>query len=286
MPIELERVSYVYAPGTPFEVTALEDVSLKIGDGEFVGIMGHTGCGKTTMIQLIAGLMKPVRGKIMLDGKDINERRYDRIELRRSMGIVFQYPEYQLFETTVEKDVAFGLKHSGMSRNEVKEQVRWALEMTGFVFETIRSQSPLALSGGEKRRVAVAGVLAVKPKIMIFDEPIAGLDPLGRELFLQLASRLNQSGTTVIIVSHNADALGDFAKRLVVLDKGRILMDGSPREVFSEVARMQELRLGVSTPRQIADMLYRRGVEVPQDIVTYNELFAALKSRLTAGDKS
>jgi ABC-type cobalt transport system, ATPase component len=285
MPIKLEQVSYVYAPGTPFEATALEDVSLKIGDGEFVGIMGHTGCGKTTMIQLIAGLMKPVHGKIMLDGRDINERRYDRNDMRRSMGIVFQYPEYQLFETTVEKDVAFGLKHSDMSRDEIKERIRWALEMTGFVFETIRSQSPLALSGGEKRRVAIAGVLAVKPKIMIFDEPIAGLDPLGRELFLQLASRLNQSGTTVIIVSHNADALGDFAKRLVVLDKGRILMDGSTKEVFSEVARMQELRLGVSTPRQIADMLYRRGVEVPQDIVTYNELLAALKSRLTGGDE-
>lgn len=158
--------------------------------------------------------------------------------------------------------------------------------MTGFVFETIRSQSPFALSGGEKRRVAIAGVLAVKPKIMIFDEPIAGLDPLGRELFLQLASRLNQSGTTVIIVSHNADALGDFAKRLVVLDKGRILMDGSTKEVFSEVSRMKKLRIGVSAPRQIADMLYRRGVEVPQDIVTYNELLAALKSRLTGGDES
>ena len=286
MPIELEHVSYVYAPGTPFEATALEDVSLKIGDGEFVGIMGHTGCGKTTMIQLIAGLMTPLHGKIMLDSKDINERRYDRNEMRRSMGIVFQYPEYQLFETTVEKDVAFGLKHNGMSRNEVKEQIRWALEMTGFVFETIRSQSPFALSGGEKRRVAIAGVLAVKPKIMIFDEPIAGLDPLGRELFLQLASRLNQSGTTVIIVSHNADALGDFAKRLVVLDKGRILMDGSTKEVFSEVSRMKKLRIGVSAPRQIADMLYRRGVEVPQDIVTYNELLAALKSRLTGGDES
>lgn len=284
MPIELENVSYVHAPGTPFEAAALEDVSLRIGDGEWVGIMGHTGSGKTTLIQLIAGLLTPMHGRIRLDGQDINDRNYDRSELRRSLGMVFQYPEYQLFETTVEKDVGFGLKHSSLSRSEVKERVKWALETTGFIFEAVRSQPPLALSGGEKRRVAIAGVLAVKPKIMIFDEPIAGLDPLGRESFLQLASRLHQSGTTVIIVSHNADALGEFAQRLVVLDRGRILLEGSTREVFSDVSRMNKLRLGVSAPRQIAAMLSRRGVAVPQDIVSYDELLAALKSRLTGGE--
>ncbi len=283
MPVELENVSYTYASGTPYETEALENMSLKIKDGEFVGVMGHTGCGKSTMIQLIAGLLVPSEGKVLLDGNDINAKGYDRSVLRRNVGIVFQYPEYQLFETTVEKDVAFGLKHSGLDRGEVSERVRWALEIMGFSFDSIRNQSPLSLSGGEKRRVAIAGVLAVRPKIVIFDEPIAGLDPLGREAFLKLISDLNEDGTTIITVSHNADSMAEYAKRIIVLDSGRLIMDGKTRDVFSDVKRMEELRLGVSQPRLIADMLSKRGFEMPRDIVSCGELVSAIKERLIGG---
>lgn len=273
-------------PGTPQQVKALDDISLTIGDGEFLGIMGHTGSGKTTLIHLLAGLLSPQKGRVLLDGEDINGRRYDRSLLRHSIGIVFQYPEYQLFETTVERDVAFGLKHSGLSRSEVLRRVQWALETMGFSFEAIRSQSPLALSGGEKRRVAIAGVLAMKPKILIFDEPIAGLDPVGREAFLQLAVSLNNAGTTIIAVSHNADALGEVAKRLVVLHNGRIVMDGTAGKVFSDIGQMEELHLGVSTSRLLADMLYRRGLNIPQDITGYERLLASLIMQMKGGGGS
>ncbi len=285
MPVELENVSYTYAPSTPYEIEALSNVSLKINDGEFIGVMGHTGCGKSTMIQLIAGLLVPSEGKVTLDGSDINAKGYDRSTLRRDVGIVFQYPEYQLFETTVEKDVAFGLKHSGLDRGEMTERVKWALEIMGFSFDSIKNQSPLALSGGEKRRVAIAGVLAVRPKIVIFDEPIAGLDPLGREAFLKLISDINEKGTTIITVSHNTDSMAEYAKRIIVFDAGRLIMDGETREVFSDVKRMEELRLGVSQPRLIADMLSVRGIEMPRDIVSCDGLVSALKERLKGGER-
>mgnify|MGYP000851681448 CR=1 FL=1 len=279
MPIELDHITHTYMENTPQAVPALHDLSLYINDGEFVGVMGHTGCGKSTLIQLIAGLILPTEGRVFLDGKNINARDYDRSILRGRVGIVFQYPEYQLFETTVEKDVAFGLKHHNLSRADVDERVRWALETLDFDFNVICKQSPLALSGGEKRRVAIAGVLATKPAILIFDEPVAGLDPLGREMFLQLVSRLNKEKTTILMVSHNADAIGEYAKRIIVLDKGRLLMDGTPKEVFADVEHMKKLRLGMSTPREIAHLLTRRGIYVPRDIVSYDEILSALRTK-------
>ena len=212
MPITVTNLTCVYGAGTPFETTALRDVSVTVENGSFVGILGRTGCGKSTLIQIMAGLLTPTAGTVMLDGQDIHARRYDRSILRRKVGIVFQYPECQLFETTVEKDVAFGLKHSGLSAAEKQARVRWALETVGFSFEKVHDQPPMGLSGGEKRRVAIAGVLATRPEYLILDEPIAGLDPLGREAFLQLITELNRGGMTILMVSHNADCLGAYAR--------------------------------------------------------------------------
>ncbi|MDD3261451.1 MAG: ATP-binding cassette domain-containing protein [Oscillospiraceae bacterium] len=286
MPIALNHVSYEYLPGTPQHVAALQDISLNIADGEYIGIMGRTGCGKTTLIQLAAGLLVPTGGQIFLDGKDINSKHYDRKILRRSVGVVFQYPEYQLFETTVEKDVAFGLKHAGLSRTERQQRVQNALETMGFSFEAIRSQSPLALSGGEKRRVAIAGVLAMQPKILIFDEPTAGLDPLGRAAFLRLTQKLNQKGMTILMISQTADDFGEYARRMLVLDSGRVVLDGSTKEVFSDIPRLQKMRLEVSTPRLLAGMLAAKGMPLSQDIVKYDELISALTAQLKGGAES
>lgn len=265
------------------EIDALHDVSFSIEDGDFVGIMGHTGCGKTTLIQLIAGLTSPTSGHIYLDGEDINDKNYDRNALREKIGLVFQYPEYQLFETTVEKDVAFGLKHSGLSKEAVANRVQWALETMGFEYEKVSKQSPLGLSGGEKRRVAIAGVLATKPRILIFDEPIAGLDPYGRQSFLQFISKINQSGTTVIMVSHNVEALCEYSKRLMVLDKGKLIESGDTKEVFKRLNKRSNRVPGVTPSQKIVSLLYDRNIHLSSDIVNYQDLLSALKDELIGG---
>lgn len=272
MPIEVRNVSLIYSEGTPFETKALDNVSFTIEDGDFVGVMGHTGCGKSTMIQLIDGLIKPSSGEILLDGKNINAAGYDRSELRSKIGLVFQYPECQLFETTVEKDAAFGLKHMGLSKQEVTERVRWALEALSFDFEMVRSLSPLGLSGGEKRRVAIAGILAARPKYLLLDEPIAGLDPLGRADFLRLLKTLNGQGTTIVMVSHNADSIGECAGRVLVFDRGRLARSGSTAEVFSDAERMRAMHLSVGQSRGLASLICEKGISLPQDITKYEEL--------------
>ena len=285
MPIEVKNLSFTYSGGTPFETSALKNISLEIKNGEFIGVMGHTGCGKSTLIRALAGLLRPSEGSIVVDGSDINGRRYDRSKLRRKLGVVFQYPECQLFETTVEKDVAFGLKHSGLNKDEVTERVRWALEICGFDFEKIAKASPMGLSGGEKRRVAIAGVLAVKPEYLILDEPIAGLDPLGREAFLELITGLNADGMTIIMVSHNADCIGEYARRVLLLNGGELVGDGSPEELFSDVERMRSLHLGVSRSREIAWLLKKGGMDIPQDICSYDRLLLAVLAHLRGGDE-
>lgn len=280
MSITLNHVSYIYHKGTSQEHRALSDISLQIEQGEFVGVMGHTGCGKTTLIQLMAGLLNPTEGQVLLDGRDIAAKDYPRAILPRKIGIVFQYPECQLFASTVEKDVAFGLKHSGLSREETAARVRWALELMQFSYEAVRFQSPLALSGGEKRRVAIAGVLAARPCVLIFDEPIAGLDPYGREAFLELAMSLCQSGTTILMVSHNADAIAEYAGRLLVLQHGRLAADDTPRRIFTDNGRRKQLGLTPSAPAQIAERLRLAGKNIPPDIVRYRELLSVVKSVL------
>ena len=294
MPIEVRNVSCRYGEGTPLEVRALRDISFRVEDGEFVGIMGHTGCGKSTLIQLIAGLLTPGEGQILIDGEDINEPGYDREALRGKLGIVFQYPESQLFETTVEKDVAFALKHLPLSRAEKAERVRWALEAVGFEPEgaekgrlpkqRLLQKSPLSLSGGEKRRVAMAGVLAARPRILLFDEPIAGLDPLGREGFLELAARLRRQGTTILMISHNADALCGYADRILVLDGGRLAAEGTPEEIFGDLQRAEALHIGAGEVRRIARALYERGLLQDSFITKYDVLLSEIKKMIKAGE--
>ena len=277
MPIKLENVSYTYAPGTSLAVQALRGVTLDVADGEFVGVMGATGSGKSTLIQLIAGLIKPTEGQILLDGEDINARKYDRDVLHRKVGLVFQYPEYQLFETTVERDVGFGLRHLGLTKEETAAAVRAALETVGFDYDTVRDMSPLGFSGGEKRRIAIAGVLASKPGVLILDEPVAGLDPLGRRNFLNMVDALNAAGTTIIMISHNADALAEHARRIIVLKNGALIRDGSTRDVFSDYYDLLHNGIGVPQVRRAAQLLRERGVDMPGNIIQYDEFIDRLK---------
>lgn len=276
MPIELRDVSYTYAAGTAYAAGALDHVSLTIGDGEFVGIMGKTGCGKSTLIQLIAGLLTPDHGQVLVDGADIHDPQYDRAMLRRRLGVVFQHPEYQLFETTVAKDVAFGLKHFDWSGEEKARAVRGALEAVGFDYDLVKDQSPLSFSGGEKRRIAIAGILAAKPGILILDEPIAGLDPLGREAFLEMIDGLNRSGTTILMISHNADAIAEHANRILILEKGRLMLDGPTETVFAQRELLHAHEIGVCQVREVAGMLAERGFAIPDETVRYADLLPRL----------
>ena len=284
MPIVLDNVAYAYAPGTPFETDALRAVNLRVEDGEFVGIMGQTGCGKSTLIQLIAGLLKPTSGRVSIDGEDINAPRYPVDTLRRRLSILFQYPEQQLFETTVARDVAFGLRHSGLPARVQREKVARALSLVGFEADAIAGASPLELSGGEKRRVALAGVLATEPRILILDEPIAGLDPIARGAFLDLLTRLNGEGVTIIMVSHSIDALAERAGRILVLHEGALLMDGCPRAIFADAQRLDALGLGVPAARNTALLMARRGVTSMRDVTNYAELLSAVISRVKGGE--
>lgn len=277
MPIKLDNVSYTYAPGTPREIRALRNVNLDIEDGEFVGVMGTTGSGKSTLIQLIAGLIAPTEGKILLDGEDINAKKYDRDVLHRRIGLVFQYPEYQLFETTVERDVAFGLRHQGLTKEETASAVRTALETVGFDYDEVRDKSPLSFSGGEKRRIAIAGVLAPKPRVLILDEPIAGLDPLSRQDFLTMVDGLNAQGVTVIMISHNADALSEHAGRIIVLGDGALIRDGSAKHIFSDYYDLIRGGIGVPQVRQAVQLLRERGVNMPGNIILYDQFIDRLK---------
>lgn len=277
MPIKLDNVSYTYAPGTPHEIRALRNVNLDIEDGEFVGVMGTTGSGKSTLIQLIAGLIAPTEGKILLDGEDINAKKYDRDVLHRRIGLVFQYPEYQLFETTVERDVAFGLRHQGLTKEETASAVRTALETVGFDYDEVRDKSPLSFSGGEKRRIAIAGVLAPNPRVLILDEPIAGLDPLSRQDFLTMVDGLNAQGVTVIMISHNADALSEHAGRIIVLRDGALIRDGSAKHIFSDYYDLIRGGIGVPQVRQAVQLLRDRGVNMPGNIILYDQFIDRLK---------
>lgn len=284
MPIAADHLNFTYMPDSPFAVKALDDVTFNVDDGEFVGIIGQTGCGKSTLIQQLSGLMKPDSGSVLLDGADINAPDYDRKDLRRKVGVVFQYPEYQLFEETVAKDVAFGPEKAGMTPVEVERNVENALRLVGFKPEEIKSASPFELSGGQKRRVAIAGVLATDPKILILDEPIAGLDPVSRENFMKLIQQLNEAGITIIMISHNMDGLAEYASRIVAVDSGRIVRDGTPQEVFSDIEGLEQIGLSSSEARKAGYMLTQRGIYVPPEIITNDQLIRYLSGKLGKGE--
>lgn len=282
MQLELKSVSYTYAPDTCYQTKALDNINLTVSSGEFVGIMGRTGCGKSTLLQIIDGLLVPDSGIVMVDGQDINDEKYDRAVLRSSIGLVFQYPEYQLFETTVERDVAFSLKHSGLSKKEIKERVAEALNLAGFYYDKVRNKSPLSFSGGEKKRLAIAGVLAAKPDVLILDEPIAGLDYQGKTDFLRLIKELNEKGTTIIMISHDSDVLAEYASRIIVMDNGRIICDDTAASVLSDFKMLNKIGVGAGKIVSVSNMLRQRGVEINSQTVKYNQLLNEI-SRIYGG---
>ena len=268
MSIITDHLSYIYSAGTAYEVKAVDDVSFKIGDGEYVGLLGHTGSGKSTLVQLLDGLLKPSLGTVSIDGEDIFEKDYELKSLRSKVGIVFQYPEYQLFEADVFTDVCFGPKNLGLAKSEVELRAYEALKQVGLKDEAFY-QSPFDLSGGEKRRVAIAGVLAMKPKVLILDEPTAGLDPAGRKWILELVARLRkENGMTIVLVSHSMDDLAENAERLMVMDKGKLVMDGSPVEVFRNYRDLIMMGLDIPEVLKVMYMLKENGLNVGTDAIT------------------
>ena len=280
MLISLKNVSFTYSAGTPFEKRALNGINLEIDKGEFVGIIGHTGCGKSTLIQVIAGLLTPESGQVLIDGKDIFEKGYDRKQLRRTLGVVFQYPEYQLFEETVDMDISYGPRKAGYSEEETEEHVAWAYEQLGLNREALKEMSPFELSGGQKRKVAIAGVLALRPDILVLDEPIAGLDPKGRDEFMAFVRSLREQGMTIIMISHNMDGLAEEATRILVMKNGEIVKDDTPRSVFTDIEMLEGLSLGTSEAHEIAVMLKEKGID--QSVITYAELLDELVRRYSS----
>lgn len=271
MPLLLNHVSHVYSADTAMAVTALNDINLKIEDGEFVGLIGHTGSGKSTLIQHLNALLKPTSGEIYFNGADINDSDYNKKELRSKIGLVFQYPEHQLFEIDVFKDVCFGPKNLGLSQKEVELRAFTALKQVGLEDEFFY-QSPFELSGGQKRRVAIAGVLAMKPQILILDEPTAGLDPRGRDEILELISKLHrEEGITVILVSHSMEDVAKYVGRLIVMNKGSVMYDDTPVKVFRHYKELEQVGLAAPQVVYIMNELQEKGYPVNTDVSTIEE---------------
>ena len=271
MSIALEHVNYIYSPGTAYEKRALNDISLEIGQGQFVGIIGHTGSGKSTLIQHLNGLMKATSGDILYDGQSIYAEGYDMRKLRSQVGLVFQYPEHQLFEVDVISDVCFGPKNQGLSEEESEKNAREALELVGFP-EKYYKQSPFELSGGQKRRVAIAGVLAMNPKVLILDEPTAGLDPKGRDEILdQIAKLHKETGMTVVLVSHSMEDVARYVDRIIVMNKGEKMLDSTPKEVFRHYKELEEVGLAAPQVTYVMHDLKDRGFDVSPDATTIEE---------------
>ena len=270
--IRTEGLSHIYSRGTPFEKLAIDNINIDIDSGELIGIIGHTGSGKSTFIQHLNGLLPPSKGKVIVDGVDIASSKAATRDVRFKVGLVFQYPEYQLFEETVYKDIAFGPKNMGLSSEEIDKRVRSAAGFVG-VSEELFEVSPLELSGGQKRRVAIAGVIAMEPKVLSLDEPTAGLDPAGRESILgNICYYQRTTGATVLLISHSMDDVARIASRLVVFNEGRIAMDGTPAEVFDRAEELTAMGLAVPKATEIALALRRRGIDIPQSIYTTNYL--------------
>ncbi len=274
--ITTENLCHVYSRGTPFEKTAIHDVSLTIPKGQLAALIGHTGSGKSTFIQHLNALLQPTSGRVLLDGEDINRDKYARRDVKWKVGLVFQYPEYQLFEETVYRDIAFGPANMKLTKEEIDERVREAAAFTG-VEEALFERSPLELSGGQKRRIAIAGVIAMRPEVLILDEPTAGLDPAGRTQILDNIFRYREkSGATVLIVSHSMDDVARFAERIIVFNEGTVTMDGTPYEVFSHAQELVEIGLNVPKASELALALRRRNIPLPESVFTHEQLLEAL----------
>jgi energy-coupling factor transport system ATP-binding protein len=283
--LKTENLTYVYGEGTPFKITALDNVNIDLEKGEFVAIIGHTGSGKSTLVQHLNGLLKPTNGNIFLDGKNIHDSKGNLYDARFRVGLCFQYPEYQLFEETVYKDIAFGPTNMGLSKTEIDERVRNAAKYVGIPDEMLL-KSPFDLSGGEKRRVAIAGVISMEPEILILDEPTSGLDPMGREHILGLVKKYReQTGKTVIIVSHSMDDVAKYATKVIVMNSSRVEMSGTVDEVFEKASRLREIGLSVPQITEIFIKLREKGYPVSEKIYTveqgYNELKKLFEGSVT-----
>lgn len=284
MSIKIENLTHVYMPKTPFEKKALDNVNLTIEDGEFLALIGHTGSGKSTLIQHLNGLLEPSSGRILVDEVDITSKEVKLTDIRKKIGLVFQYPEYQLFEETIEKDVAFGPNNLGLSAEEVSNRVKKSMEMVGLDYETYKDVSPFDLSGGQKRRVAIAGVIAMEPKVLILDEPTAGLDPKGRDDILEQIKILHEKyKMTIVLVSHSMEDVGKLAERIVVMNGGKIELLGKSSEIFKEVETLERIGLAVPQVTYLMRALREKGFDVSDEVFTVEkgtqEILKALANR-------
>ncbi|HWQ30420.1 MAG TPA: energy-coupling factor transporter ATPase [Negativicutes bacterium] len=267
MPVKVENLTHVYMEDSVFEHVAIDNISFEIQDGEFVGLMGHTGSGKSTLIQHLNGLLKPSSGKIFVDGLELHTKEVQMKKIRQKVGLVFQYPEYQLFEETVYKDIAFGPTNLGLEPGEVDRRVREAIELVGLDFDKISNVSPFELSGGQKRRVAIAGVLAMEPKVLILDEPAAGLDPKGRDEILGGIKKLHErQKITVVLVSHSMEDIANLVDKVLVMNKGKIVFYDTPRNVFRDADKLEQIGLGVPQVTYLVRELRKKGFEIPDCI--------------------
>ena len=280
MPIILDKVNYVYSDGTAYRIQALKDINLQIKEGEFIGIIGHTGSGKSTLTQLLNGLLKATSGHIYVDGEDIYDDDYDMKKLRNKVGLVFQYPDHQLFETTNFEDVCFGPKNQGLDRKTVELRALEALRSVGFP-EELYYQPPFDLSGGQKRRVAIAGVLAMKPDVLILDEPTAGLDPAGRDEILGLVSKMHKDlGITIILVSHSMEDVAEYVDRIIVMNQGSVMFDDTPKEVFSHYKELETVGLAAPQGTYLVNELREKGLPVDTSATTVKEAAQAILAAL------
>lgn len=277
MSIKIENLTHIYMPGTPFEKKALDDVNITINDGEFNVLIGHTGSGKSTLIQHINGLLKPTSGKILVDDTDITDKSVKMSDIRKKIGLVFQYPEYQLFEETIEKDIAYGPTNLGLSEEEIHNRVKRAMNIVGLDYETLKDKSPFDLSGGQKRRVAIAGVVAMEPKILILDEPTAGLDPSGRDEILYEIKKLQKEyGMTIILVSHSMEDVAKVADKIFVMYNAKCILNGSPEEIFTEVDTLESVGLAVPQVTYLVRKLRERGFDISEKVFTVEQAKAEI----------
>ncbi len=282
MQIQVKNISHIYSEGTPYQSTALSGVNFEIEKGAFVGIIGHTGSGKSTLIQHLNGLLKPKSGNILINGFDITDKDVKMRDIRKQIGLVFQYPEYQLFEETVHKDVSFGPYNLGLEQNEVDQRVVEAISLVGLDYNDIANRSPFELSGGQRRRVAIAGVIAMKPDILILDEPTAGLDPKAHNDLLQMIQKIHQEqGTTVLLVSHNMGDIAKLSTQVFVLEKGRLVLSGTPAEVFQEAELLTSLGLGLPPATELVQILKKKGIQIKESALTIDDAEAILTNLLS-----
>ena len=284
--IRTENLTYTYSQGTPFEKTAVKDVNIEIEEGELVGIIGHTGSGKSTLIQHLNGLIKPTSGKIFIDGVDIHDKDVKLRDVRFNVGLVFQYPEYQIFEETVYKDIAFGPTNMGLDEGEIDKRVRETAKLVG-IDDSLLNKSPFELSGGQKRRVAIAGVMAMRPKVLILDEPTAGLDPRGREMILgQIKHYHEETGSTVLLVSHSMEDVARFAQKILVMNKGEVFCYDTPPAVFARADEIAAIGLSVPQITKVFSMLRSRGIDIRGDVYTIEFAMKTINEYLAAKGKA